>query len=152
MSPRLIWFFNTLVRVCVAEDDGKDGISVLEHRAPFGDSPPLHIHHTEDEIFRILEGEFRFQMGDTIQRFEPGAVCLAPKGIAHTYRIESSTGGRWETVTAHGDFERFIRAVGREAEGNELPPPAALPSPEALEKIGAIARTFGIDLVGGPLD
>ncbi|MCB0689137.1 MAG: cupin domain-containing protein [Saprospiraceae bacterium] len=25
--------------------------------------PPLHIHHSEDEVFIVLEGEFRFRIG-----------------------------------------------------------------------------------------
>ncbi len=59
--PEHFWFLNTLVSVRIAQADGSDGISVLEHRAPYGDSPPLHVHHTEDEIFQIVEGTFRFQ-------------------------------------------------------------------------------------------
>ena len=42
MSSNGIWFLNTLVKIRVAGDDGTDGLSVLEHRAPAGDSPPLH--------------------------------------------------------------------------------------------------------------
>ena len=51
------------------------------------------IHHTEDEIFHLLEGEFRFQVGHKERRCQAGAVLLAPKGIPHTYRVESSMGG-----------------------------------------------------------
>lgn len=51
-----LWFLNTLVSVRVPHAHGKDGISVLESRAPRGDSPPLHIHG-EDEIFHVLEGQ-----------------------------------------------------------------------------------------------
>src|SRR5579884_3465356 len=116
MTSCQIWFLNTLVDIHVSEADGKDGISVLEHRAPFGDSPPLHVHHTEDEIFHIIDGEFRMNIAGEIRRCGPGGILLAPKGIPHTYRVDSSTGGRWITVTAHGDFERFVRAAGRRAE------------------------------------
>ena len=27
----------------------------MESLAPHGDSPPLHVHQTEDEIFHVLE-------------------------------------------------------------------------------------------------
>jgi uncharacterized cupin superfamily protein len=37
---------------------------VLEHRVPHGDSPPLHVHRNEDEVFHVLEGELRFVAGD----------------------------------------------------------------------------------------
>jgi len=151
MSATTIWFLNTLVQVQVAQADGNDGLSVLEHRAPFGDSPPLHIRHTEDEIFHILEGEFRVQVANDIRRHGPGTTLLGLKGIPHSYRVESSAGGRFLTVTAHGDFERFVRTVGRQAQQQELPPLMGPPSPEAIEQLGAVARSCGIELVGPPL-
>lgn len=66
-----IWFLNTLVHVRVAHADGNDGLSILEHRAPFGDSPPLHIHHTEDEALLILDGELRVQVANDSSRHGP---------------------------------------------------------------------------------
>lgn len=150
-SMRRLWFLNTLVHVRVAAADGNDGLSVLERRAPFGDSPPLHVHGTEDEIFHILEGEFRVQVANDIRRYGPGTVLLGPKGVPHTYRVESAAGGRFVTVTAHNGFERFVRAVGRRAERDELPPPAGPPSPEAMQQLQTIARTFDIEFVGPPL-
>jgi hypothetical protein len=41
-ATRRIWFLNSCVTVRVSYEDGSDGISVLEHQAPHGDSPPLH--------------------------------------------------------------------------------------------------------------
>jgi quercetin dioxygenase-like cupin family protein len=147
-----IWFLNTLVHVRVGTSNGQDGLSVLEHRVPLGDSPPLHIHHTEDEVFHIVEGEFRIRVGYDTQRYGPGSFLLAPKGIPHTYRAESPSGGRFVTVTARGDFEKFVRALGREAERDELPPPAGSPGPDAIKQLGSLARPYGIELVGAPLD
>jgi quercetin dioxygenase-like cupin family protein len=65
------------------------GRSVLESLAPHGDSPPLHIHHTEDEVFHVIAGELRFQLDDQDVRLAPGETLLAPKGVPHTYRVES---------------------------------------------------------------
>jgi nucleoid-associated protein YgaU len=110
----------------------------------------MHVHHTEDEIFHILDGDFRFQVGQEQRRCQAGAILLAPKGIPHTYRVESPAGGRWLTITAHADFERFVRAMGRPAERQALPP-AAPPSPEAIKGLTATARDFGIEFVGPPL-
>jgi quercetin dioxygenase-like cupin family protein len=152
MSKKGIWFLSTLVYIRVAQAEGNDGLSVIEHRVPYGDSPPLHIHHFEDEIFHVLEGEIRFQVGDKVQSVGPGAILLAPKGIPHTYRVESRSGGRWLTVTAHGDFEQFVRAMGREAERDELPPQDGPPSPEAIQQLTAEARRFRIEVVGPPLE
>ena len=146
-----LWFINTLVTIRVSMSDGQDGISVLEHRAPYGFSPPLHLHRTEDEVFHVLEGEFRLRVQDQEHRLGPGDVLLGPKGVPHTYRIESAQGGRCVTITARGDFERFVRAVSRPAERPELPPPAGPPSADAVQALKAAAAKHGIELVGPPL-
>jgi quercetin dioxygenase-like cupin family protein len=145
-----LWFLDELVCIRVARADGSDGISIMEFRGPLGHSPPLHIHHTEDEIFHILEGEFRLCVAGQIRRARPGDILLAPKGIPHTYRIDSAAGGRCLTITAHGDFERFVRAVSRPAPRLELPPPST-PTPASITTLTAVARTHGIEIVGPPL-
>jgi quercetin dioxygenase-like cupin family protein len=60
IDHRSLWFLNTYVTIRISSRDGSDGISVLEHRASQGDSPPLHIHHDEDEIFHVLEPRQRW--------------------------------------------------------------------------------------------
>ena len=150
-TPEHLWFLNTLVQVRVPHEEGDDGLSVIENRAPFGDSPPLHVHRTEDELFLILEGQFRFVAGGEERRAGPGDAVLTRKGVAHTYRVESLEGGRWLVVTTHGDFERFVRELSRPAETGELPPAAGPPSPEQVEALGAIAARHHIELVGPPL-
>jgi len=146
-----LWFLDALVTIRVSTSAGQDGISVLEHRMPYGSSAPLHLHRTEDELFQILEGEYRVKVQDQEQRVGPGAILHAPKGVPHTYRVESPQGGRCLTITVRGDFERFVRAVSRPAERPELPPPAGPPSADAIEKLKAAAAKYGIELVGPPL-
>jgi quercetin dioxygenase-like cupin family protein len=149
-STGYLWFLNLLVRIRLAASAGKDGITIIEHRAPLGDSPPLHIHRSEDEIFYILEGDFRFQVNQTQQRGGPGDTLLVPQGTPHTYKVESQE-GRFLTVTRGGDFERFVRALARPAERVALPPPAGPPSPEAIAELAKVAAVYGIDLCGPPL-
>lgn len=145
-----LWFLDTLVAIRVAAQSGADAMSVLEHRAPQGDSPPLHLHQTEDEIFVLLDGTLRFRVAGDERLAHPGDVVLAPQGVAHTYRVESDE-ARWLTVTAKGDFERFVRAVGRVAERRDLPVRGVPPSPEAIAALAQVAAQHGIELVGPPL-
>jgi quercetin dioxygenase-like cupin family protein len=102
-----LWFLDTLVIIRVSHREGSDGISILEHSAPHGDSPPLHIHLNEDEMFYVLEGEFQFRLNGEGRRLKAGEGLLAPKGTPHTYRVQSRI-GRWITVTAHRQFEDFV--------------------------------------------
>lgn len=147
---RTLWFLNTRVTIRVSARDGTDGIAVLEHHAPFGDSPPLHIHRDEDEIFHILEGEVRYRVGEADRVAGPGETLLAPRGVPHTYRVESLGGARMLTVT-HGRFEAFVRAFARPAEGGGLPAPSGPPTPEQADALAQACLRFGIELVGPPL-
>jgi uncharacterized cupin superfamily protein len=104
----------------------------------------------EDEVFHILEGEFRFQIGSDERTGQAGDTVLAPKGVPHTYRVESQR-GRWLTVTRHQQFEEFVRAMARKADARELPPAGGPPSPEAIAALVAVARSFGIEIVGPPM-
>src|SRR5439155_12174688 len=88
---------------------------------------PLHVHRTEDEVFYVLEGEFRFRVGDQDLRAGQGETLLAPKGVPHSYLVESER-GRWLAITVHGDFEGFVRSLGRPAERPELPEPSPPPN------------------------
>ena len=146
-----LWFLDSLVTIRVAASAGQDGLSVLEHRMPYGSSAPLHLHRTEDELFHILEGEYRIKVADQEQRVGPGSVLLVPKGVPHTYRVESAQGGRCLTITVRGDFERFVRAISRPAERAELPPPAGPPSDAAIQMLKTTAAKFGIEIIGPPL-
>ena len=146
-----LWFLNTRVAVRVSYEEGADRISVLEHLAPYGDSPPLHLHRSQDEVFQILEGELLFRVGETERRAGAGQTVIGPKGIPHTYRVESRDGARWLTVTVGEDFERFVRAFGRPAERDGLPDPAGPPTPEQAQALASACLQYGIELVGPPL-
>jgi quercetin dioxygenase-like cupin family protein len=145
------WFLDSLVTVRVGHDQGEDGISVLERLAPHGDSPPLHVHRTEDELFHVLDGELRVRAGDEEVLVDAGGSILAPKGVAHTYRVESPDGARWLVITTGGDFERFVRELSRRAERPGLPSPQGSPTPEQEAALAGAARQHGIEFVGPPL-
>lgn len=145
------WFLDTLVKVRISGDNSADGISVLEHYAYCGDSPPLHIHHTEDEIFFVLEGQFRLEIGGSENRLKPGDTILAPKGIPHTYRVESEEGGKWLTITRGHDFETFVKAISRPATENTRPERHGEPTEEMKQQLATVSAQYHIEMVGPPL-
>jgi len=148
---RDLWFFDTLVNIRVAEADGDNGLSVLEHRARHGDSPPEHVHSDEDEVFHVLVGRVRMQLAGKRLDLGQGDTVIAPRGIPHTYRVESQEGGHFLTITCKGSFERFVRTIGRPAARLELPAPGTPPTPEQMQAVTDIARRCGIEFVGPPL-
>jgi mannose-6-phosphate isomerase-like protein (cupin superfamily) len=145
------WFLNTLVVIRVPPERGADALCVLEHRAPKGDSPPLHIHHDQDEIFALLEGEARFSLSGRDIEARPGDCLIVPKGEPHSYLATSADGVRFLTITRGGGFVGLVREVGRAAETDGLPEPSPTPSPEAQQALALIARRHGVEFVGPPL-
>ena len=146
----MLWFLNTLVTFPVSHADGVDGISVMESLARRGDSPPYHIHHTEDESFHLIEGELVFLVNGETRRVLPRETHLAPKGVPHTYRVVSEQ-ARWLVVTTQGEFERFVREAARPAEAAELPAASGPPTLEEQKALGELALRHGIELIGPPL-
>ncbi|WP_244560062.1 cupin domain-containing protein [Ensifer aridi] len=117
---------------------------------PYGDSPPLHVHRREDEVFHILEGRMRFNIDGHERIAVAGETAVAPKGLPHTFRVESREGARCLTVTRGSDFETLLRQMGRPAKRPELPPQAA-PTPEIIAALTQCCAKNGIDIVGAPL-
>ncbi|RWA67434.1 cupin domain-containing protein [Mesorhizobium sp.] len=149
-GKELLWFNNTLVAIQVSAADGEDGICVIEHRLPYGDSPPLRVHRNEDEIFHIIEGRMRFQINGHERMVGSGETVIAPKGLPHTFKVESPEGAHTLTVTRGSDFETMVRQASRPAERPNLPPPAE-PTPEMIATLTRLCGKNGIDIVGPPM-
>jgi quercetin dioxygenase-like cupin family protein len=147
-TPR--WFFANLVRARVSRDQTGGRFSILEIAGPPGDTPPLHVHHEEDEAFHLLEGSARIHVGEEVHELRAGDSLLAPKGVPHTY-IAGDQGARWLVTTSPGDFERFVLAASRPAETEVLPPaPPGPPSQEEVEAMSRLASEHGIEILGPP--
>lgn len=150
-GKELLWFNNTLVAIHVSSTAGEDSICVVEHRMPYGDSPPLHVHRREDEVFHILDGRLRFQIDGRERIADAGETVIAPKGLPHTYRVESREGANTLTITRGADFETLLRQAGRPAERPGLPPQMES-TPELIAALVQLCANNGIDVVGPPLE
>jgi mannose-6-phosphate isomerase-like protein (cupin superfamily) len=146
-----LWFMNTWTAIRRSSADGPDGTSIIEHHMPYGESAPMHVHHGEDEIFRILEGEMLFKIGNLEVMAGPGQTVVAPQGVPHAFRPVSPDGVRCLTLLTGPGFEGLLRAMGRPALRQELPP-ASPPSAEFIALLAETAARHGIDIVGPPLD
>ncbi|MCZ7656822.1 MAG: cupin domain-containing protein [Xanthobacteraceae bacterium] len=150
-KPEQLWFLNTRVTVRVAGADGANHMTVLEHEAPCGDSPPLHVHAEEDEVFHVIAGELRCRVGGREFSLRAGDTVRAPKDVPHTYLVVSPEGARFLTVTCVGHFERLVRALGRPAAHDGLPVASGAPTPEQATALADACLAHGITLVGPPL-
>lgn len=144
-----LWFLDARVSIKLSRADNADGISVLEFHMPLDHAPPLHVHHEEDEIFHVLDGEARFLVGGKTLVGRAGDTLLAPRGIPHGFRVTSPEGARFLIVT-RGGFEAMVRAASRPAAAPGLPEQVA-PTPEMQAELAAHCAAQGIDLLGPPI-
>ena len=149
-AGEVFWFGNTLILIKTSSRAGQDGLCVIEHWMPYGDSPPMHVHRNEDELFFILEGEVRFIVDGQEKVGRVGDSLLAPKGLPHSYCVESRDGARMLTVTRGADFENMLRLSSRPSQRFELPTRSA-PTPAVIDALVATCAANGIDIVGTPL-
>ncbi|KAA6460863.1 cupin domain-containing protein [Acidobacteria bacterium AB60] len=56
---------------------------------PIGDRPrfiaPWHVHHNDDEVWYVLEGQLCVQSGSERVELTAGCGVLVPRGTPHTY-------------------------------------------------------------------
>jgi quercetin dioxygenase-like cupin family protein len=136
------WFNDTRVRILV----GGGRCSLVESEAWEGNMPPLHVHHEEDETFYVLAGRLSLHTPDGTVELGPGDAALGPRGIPHTYRVESET-ARWLVATNGGGFAGFVAATSVPAADGGYAPPERMAAPEVL---GAEAAARGIEILGPP--
>ena len=87
------WLIGTLVTIKVAGELTGNALSVTEHLVPVGGGLPPHLHHVEDEILYVLEGEIAGHCGSS--RCGPGQAARSSwRGVAHAWRAEGDCPAR----------------------------------------------------------
>jgi quercetin dioxygenase-like cupin family protein len=140
------WFIHNLATVKLTGAETGGAFSLVEMVAAQGDMPPLHVHHTDDETFLLLDGTVTMFVGDSVETVEAGSVVLAPRGVPHVYRVDSPA-ARWLVISSPPAFPEFVLEASVPAEADTLPdgPPSFTP-----EQLGEIASRYGIEILGPP--
>ena len=74
-------------------------LTVTEFVIPPKQGPALHTHLPEDEVWYILEGDFRFKAGDEMLRVSTGGMAFGPRGTPHAFQNVGDTSGRLLVIT-----------------------------------------------------
>lgn len=108
--------------------------------------PPPHIHHTQDEAFYILEGQYEFLCGDERITAGPGSFVHIPRGTVHTLQnIADDPARALVLLTPPGPLERFFEEVGEQVTGSTAPTAPA--GPPDIEKLVASARRNQMEIL-----
>jgi mannose-6-phosphate isomerase-like protein (cupin superfamily) len=98
-----------ILHLTAAETGGLIGVYEA-HDVP-GQGPPWHIHSREDEMFRVLAGNYRFEIGDDVIECGPATTIVAPRGVRHRWRNIGDSNGLLLFAVTPGGFEGFFADI-----------------------------------------
>jgi mannose-6-phosphate isomerase-like protein (cupin superfamily) len=127
------------LKIGSADTDG--GMAVFEQigKSPNG-GPPLHIHPEQDEFFHVLEGDYRFQVGE--ERFPAATgdtIFSAAWCTARLHPTHRTCARMLVTYVPAGDMEGFFAET------------AQWTAPPSKEEVARVFRAHGMEVVGPPL-
>jgi quercetin dioxygenase-like cupin family protein len=141
------WFQPNRMQVKATAEVTGGAYGLVESWVPAGSSPPLHVHHHEDEAFFVLEGRVRFHTEGRDIVAGPGSYVFLPRELPHTFIVEGDEQAHLLTLLSPGGGERFFVEGGRTPEGPGLPPPG----PPDIAKLRDLAPRYGNEIIGPPL-
>jgi mannose-6-phosphate isomerase-like protein (cupin superfamily) len=142
-----IWFLRNRMTIKATAQSTAGAYGLIESWVAAGFSPPLHVHHREDESFWVLEGEVTMRCGDRTLRAGPGSYLFLPRDVPHTFVVEGDVPAHLLTLLTPGGGEGFFIEAGRPAEGHGLPPAGPLD----IEHLKRVSEKFGAAIVGPPM-
>jgi quercetin dioxygenase-like cupin family protein len=135
---RTSWGEESRIRIGPADSGGQ--LTILDYRAPAGFGPPRHLHHREDEILELIEGQIVVWTPNLSFVLAPGDVILLPKLDPHTWRAYGPQDIRFTVTVTPSGFERFFQDIERRR----------LLATDVAE-LRAVASDVGMDILGPPL-
>jgi mannose-6-phosphate isomerase-like protein (cupin superfamily) len=115
-------------------------LTVLEFVIGPQKGPALHTHLREDELWYIIEGDFRFKAGGAMLRVSAGGMAFGPRGMPHAFQNIGEAPGRLLVITTPSGLERFFEEFA-----------ALLPGPAEPGALAAVGRANWVDFIGPPL-
>jgi quercetin dioxygenase-like cupin family protein len=142
-----IWFEGAFMRMLVDSNDSGGAISMMEHWYPANWSPPLHVHHREDQVLHVLEGEIRARCGDAAeQSLTAGQSAFLPRNVPHSF-VTGDAGAKVLEINTPGGFEQFHVEAGEPALDTRIPDPKEVD----VAKLTAAIAPYEAEFVGPPM-
>jgi len=121
---------------------------VLEMTLPVGSSPPLHVHHSLDDTWYILDGKMVMRCGDDKAVVGAGHWVSMPRGVPHTFRVIGDREAHILLVHDNASFRDFIRELGVPATAHVVPAQPVFPSRDELARV---ASFHDLTVIGPPM-
>jgi len=138
-----VWYNGWLMTFLATGEDTRGQFALIEAFARRGNVPPPHIHHREDEIFYVLDGEIVVSVGDRTIKGTPGTMVFLPREVRHSFTIESDQIRMLILVTPAG-LEGWFKEFSVPAPAMTLPPADEPVYPEVQRMLEAAPR-YGLE-------
>ncbi len=131
---------SNILDVKISGSDTNGDLAIFEQTSlSQGKGTPLHVHHSQDEIFHILEGSYKFQVGGEKYDLKTGDSIFLPRKVAHAWTQVSAKGKMSVIMQPAGKLENFFVTV------------AALDHEPSQQEIAKIFSDNDMQVVGPPL-
>jgi quercetin dioxygenase-like cupin family protein len=131
---------SNILDVKVSGNDTGGDLAIFEQTSlSKGRGTPLHFHQAQDEIFYILEGSYKFQVGDDKYDLTVGDSIFLPRKVAHAWTQVSEKGKMTVIMKPAGKLENFFVTM------------AALDHTPDQQEIARIFSENEMQVVGPPL-
>ena len=137
-ATRTVHWMDTEYRINIGKYHSGGVIGVFESAVQAHGGPPLHVHHNEDEVIHVIEGEYEFWLDGDVVPVPAGASIFLPRGVPHTFRVISEKPGRNLTILTPGGLEEFFVEAAA----------AQLRLPDHMAELGELAGRYGIEFRG----
>ena len=116
-------------------------MNIVDSASPPARGPPRHIHHSEDEAFVILTGNYRVWVEGEEQVAQAGGNIFIPRGKEHVFKGTSKDPCRHLVILTPGGFEGFFADMAA----------GQFRNPDDMEAIEESAKRHDISFTGPPL-
>lgn len=104
-----------------------------------GRGTPLHVHPAQDEVFYVLEGAYRFKVGDDLFDLITGETIFLPRKVPHAWTQVSPKGKMLVVLQPAGRLENFFVTM------------SALDHEPTAKEVAKIFADNEMQIVGPPL-
>lgn len=125
------------------DTDNRLSIFISSNNHKNGGRPPLHVHHTFDEFFCILSGEFVFLLEGEQIPAKTGDSIYIPRGVKHTFKcISDQPSTLLVGITPGKGMENYFAEMAK----------ALTPQGPDMAAMQAAYKKYDSEILGPPLD
>lgn len=115
-----VWGWGGLWTPLVTAEETSSSYSIIEQLMPQQAGPPPHVHETSEEVFYLLEGEVRFQLGDSVVDARSGQLVRIPRHTPHAFAVMSES-ARFLNFYSPAALDLMIKTLSAPAAEKRIP-------------------------------